>query len=85
MACYVPPCSTQKWLDRVAFMEAAGDRWWPIAGGIYFLQAVKRVNGMRLITPTWSERLVPAQSLAAAPKTVRQPDDAVAARVTEKA
>jgi hypothetical protein len=59
---------------------AAGDRWWPIAGGIYFLQAVKRVNGMRLITPTWSERLVPAQSLAAAPKTVRQPEDAVAAR-----
>jgi hypothetical protein len=28
MACYVPPCSTQKWLDRVAFMERRA-----IAGG----------------------------------------------------
>jgi SAM-dependent methyltransferase len=80
MACYVAPCATQKWLDRVAFMEAAGDRWWPIAGGIYFLQAVKRVNGMRLIMPKWSDRLVPAKSLAAAPKKVQQPEDAVVAR-----
>ena len=71
MACYVPPCATQKWLERVAFMEAAGDRWWPIAGGVYFLQAVKRVHGMRLIMPKWSDRLVPAKSLAAAPKKVR--------------
>jgi SAM-dependent methyltransferase len=82
MACYVPPCATQKWLDRVAFMEAAGDRWWPIAGGVYFLQAVKRVHGMRLITPKWTDRLVPAKSLAAIPKKVAQPEDAVAARVT---
>ena len=71
---------TQKWLDRVAFMEAAGDRWWPIAGGIYFLQAVKRVTSIRLITPKWSDRLVPAQSLAAAPKKVAQPEDAIAVR-----
>jgi SAM-dependent methyltransferase len=80
MACYVPPCRTQKWLDRVAFLEAAGDRWWPIAGGVYFLQAVKRVRGMRIITPRWSERLAPAKSLAPAPKKVREPEDAVAAR-----
>ena len=82
MACYVPPCATQKWLDRVAFMEAAGDRWWPIAGGVYFLQAVKRVNGMRLIMPKWSDRLVPAKSLAAAPKKVAQPEDALVASTT---
>jgi SAM-dependent methyltransferase len=80
MACYVPPCASQKWLDRVAFMEAAGDRWWPIAGGVYFLQAVKRVNAMRLIMPRWSDRLVPANSLAAAPKKVAQPEDALVAR-----
>ena len=80
MACYVPPCATQKWLDRVAFMEAAGDRWWPIAGGVYFLQAVKRVNAMRLILPRWSDRLVPANSLAAVPKKVAQPEDAIAVR-----
>lgn len=80
MRCYVPPCAQQKWLARFGFMEAAGDRWWPMAGGVYFLQAVKRVRGMRLITPKWSDRLAPNKNLAAAPKKVRQPDDAVAAR-----
>lgn len=85
MACYVPPCTTGQWLERVAFMEAAGDRWWPIMGGVYFLQAVKRVHGMRILTPTWSERLAPTKALASAPKKV--PDDAMAARirVTEEA
>ena len=80
MACYTPPCKTQKWLDRLAFMEAAGDRWWPIAGGVYFLQAVKRVQGMRLIMPKWTERLAPAKALASAPKKVARPEDAVTAR-----
>jgi len=28
----------EKWLQRCAFMDPAGDRWWPIAGGVYFLQ-----------------------------------------------
>ena len=34
-------------------MEKAGARWWPIAGGVYVVRAVKRVHGMRLITPAW--------------------------------
>ncbi|MFZ2542481.1 MAG: hypothetical protein WAW75_12015, partial [Gallionella sp.] len=40
------------------FMEVAGDRWWAVSGGVYFLHAVKRVHGMRLIKPQWNERLV---------------------------
>ena len=80
MRCYAPPCAQQKWLARFGFMEPAGDRWWPMAGGVYFLQAVKRVRGMRLITPRWSDRLAPNKNLAVLPKKVRQPDDAVAAR-----
>lgn len=80
MSCYIPPCVNRKWLDRFAFMEAAGDRWWPIAGGVYFLQAVKRVRGMRIIMPAWSDRVAPEKRLAAAPKKVRQPEDAVIAR-----
>lgn len=71
MSCYVPPCTQQKWLERCGFLESAGDRWWPMAGGVYFLQAVKRVRGVRLIMPKWSDRLVPKKSLAAAPKRVR--------------
>lgn len=51
--CYRPPCSTQRWLDRTAFMEGAGDRWWPICGAVYLLAAVKRVRGMRLVGRVW--------------------------------
>lgn len=54
--CYVPPCRTQRWLDRVRFMERAGDRWWPICGAVYLVAAVKRVRGMRLVGPAWKRR-----------------------------
>jgi SAM-dependent methyltransferase len=64
LACYVPPCKTEKWLERFAFMEAAGDRWWGIAGGVYMLQAIKRVHGMRLITPNWRNKQERAPNLA---------------------
>lgn len=80
MSCYVPPCTQQKWLGHCGFMEAAGDRWWPMAGGVYFLQAVKRVRGMRLIMPKWSDRLVPKKNLAAAPKRVGKTGESVTAR-----
>ena len=55
VCCYAPPFSQEKWLKRFSFMEAAGDRWWPFSGGIYFLTAVKRVHGMRVIKPEWKE------------------------------
>lgn len=80
MSCYIPPCAAEKWLERFAFVEAAGDRWWPIAGGVYFLQAVKRVRGLRFIMPKWSDRLAPKKSLAAVPKKVARPEEALTAR-----
>lgn len=80
MSCYAPPCRQKKWLDRFGFMDKAGDRWWPMGGGVYFLQAVKRVHGMRLIMPAWKDRLVPKKNLAAIPKKVSEPRDAAAAR-----
>ena len=42
--------------QRCAFFESIGDRWWPIAGGVYFLRATKRVLGMRMLTPAWQRR-----------------------------
>jgi SAM-dependent methyltransferase len=66
-AAYAPPFQKIKWLERFAFMEAAGDRWWAVSGGIYFLHAVKRVPGMRLIKPQWNSRLV-ERLLPVAPK-----------------
>jgi SAM-dependent methyltransferase len=80
MGCYAPPCAQQKWLDRFRFMDKAGDRWWPMGGGVYFLQAVKRVHGMRLIMPAWKDTLVPKKNLATLPKKVSEPPEAAAAR-----
>ncbi len=56
MACYAPPVDNSRWLHGFRFMEAAGDRWWAMGGGVYLLHAVKRVHGMRLITPRWEEK-----------------------------
>ncbi|MEZ5740191.1 MAG: class I SAM-dependent methyltransferase [Burkholderiaceae bacterium] len=54
--CYRPPFRTDRWLERTAFLESAGDRWWPICGGVYTITAVKRVRGMRIIGPAWKQR-----------------------------
>jgi len=47
--CYQPPCRTEKWLARWNWIDPVGDRWWPVLGSAYFLSAVKRVRGMRLV------------------------------------
>ncbi len=66
LCCYAPPFKQEKWRQRFKFMEAAGDRWWPISGGVYFLHAIKHTHGMRIIKPGWKNcldtkgRMVPA-------------------------
>lgn len=57
-AAYAPPVHQSKWLERFDLLESAGERWWPGGGGVYFLHAVKRVHGMRLIKPQWNNGLV---------------------------
>lgn len=66
MTCYAPPCRNPSWLGRFQGMDKAGDRWWPMTGGIYFIEARKRVLGMRLIRPNW-------QSAKLKPKLVPRP------------
>lgn len=51
--CYRPAVRSDTWLERWAWMDAAGARWWPIVGAAYFVVAVKRVRGMRLLGPAW--------------------------------
>ena len=47
--CYRPPLLSQTWLARLEWMERSGERWWPVFGAVYFVVAVKRVRGMRLV------------------------------------
>lgn len=66
--CYAPPFAQARWLERFAFMEQAGARWWPILGGVYVVRAVKRVHGMRVITPAWRKERARRRALAAMPQ-----------------
>ncbi len=62
--CYAPAVTTHRWLERWRFMDKAGDRWWPVCGGTYILQGVKRVQGMRMIMPNWREKGAAAKRLS---------------------
>jgi SAM-dependent methyltransferase len=64
--CYRSAVSGEKWLNRFAWMDKAGARWWPIFGAVYFIVATKKVRGMRLLSPAWKS--VPSRS--GAPVTV---------------
>lgn len=85
MCSYAPPLTSEKWSRRWSFLEAAGDRWWPFAGGVYYLHGIKRVQGMRLITPQWKTVQVKKKTLAAVPHKTNGRDDAIAARTNHAA
>ena len=65
--CYLPPVRSAQWLTRLAWMDRTGERWWPVFGAVYFIVAVKRVRGMRLVGLVRDQRVVPK----AAPAPVR--------------
>ena len=66
---YRPALTHARWLDRFAWMDPLGARWWPIFGAVYFVVAVKRVRGMRLIE---SVRREPGRRRAVAVAVRRQ-------------
>ena len=61
--CWRPALKSQKWLDRYGWIDPVGERWWPIFGAAYFLVAVKRVRGVKLIGKAWR----PSAGIATAP------------------
>ena len=58
------PVNRDGWLKRSGWIERAGDRWWPVFGALYFLVAVKRVRGMRLVGLVKTNRALPAKAPA---------------------
>lgn len=60
---YRPAVGSEAWLERFRWLDAIGERWWPILGAVYFLVAVKRVRGLRLLSAEWRR----AASRASAP------------------
>lgn len=49
--CYRPAVKSEGMLQRFAWLDALGEKYWSIFGAVYFVVAVKRVRGMRMITP----------------------------------
>jgi SAM-dependent methyltransferase len=70
-SCYVPPLTHAGWLKRLRLIEPTGNKWWAVCGGVYFVQAIKRVPGMRLIKPKWNNGLV-GRLLPSTPKLNRE-------------
>ncbi len=46
---WCPPFGSERGLARMAWLETAGARGWPVLGAVYLIEAVKRVRGMRLV------------------------------------
>lgn len=63
---WTPALGSERWMQRLGWMERAGERWWPILGGVYLLMATKRVPGGRLL-PARQWRTVRSPAAAAAP------------------
>jgi SAM-dependent methyltransferase len=57
--CYKPALSSDKWLQRMNWADQIGSRWAPIFGAAYFLVAVKRVHGVRLMGSPWKASVLP--------------------------
>ena len=71
--CYRPAVSSLRSLERFAWMDPVGERSWPIFGALYFLVAVKRVRGMRLLEPAWKAQKATANAPVAIANQVRRP------------
>ncbi len=74
MTAYQPPIQSEKWRDRLAFIEKAGDRWCPGLGGVYVIVGRKRqmlATAMSANTRTW-RRLIPTIARPVSQQAARQ-------------
>ena len=49
-------------LARFGWMDRVGARWWPIFGAAYFMVAVKRSAGPKLVGAAWKKSPIPANA-----------------------
>ena len=58
--CWRPAVRSARSLARFAWMDGLGQRWWPVFGAGYFMVAVKRSHGPKLVGAHWKAAPVPA-------------------------
>ena len=72
-AVFLPPVASNRNRRRLAWLERAGRRWWPLAGGVYFLLGIKRRAHLRIITPSFKSRAAfPARAAGEQPPLHKQ-------------
>jgi hypothetical protein len=60
-------------MAKMAFLEKAGDRWWPVLGSVFMVSAIKRVSTLTMVglidngKPAKSAQLNPATNLQGHP------------------
>ncbi len=85
MHCYEPPINNQQWLNRFAWMDQLGSRWWPMMGGVYFIVAKKRVVNMHLLKPNWKKNSLKSRLAVTSPqKTKPNQQQKIKQQKTEK-
>jgi len=55
MLYYRPPLANVRNMERLRFLDKAGNRWWPLTGAVYLTVARKRVVGMTPLRPEWRQ------------------------------
>lgn len=66
MLFYRPPLMAERLMERLAFLDRMGDRWWPLMAGVYLVVAKKRVAGMTPLRVEWKQKKL-AGNFAASP------------------
>lgn len=54
--CYLPLCLDSVWMQRWQKFDVWGPRWWSLAGAVYMMSAVKRVQAIRMVGPSWKNK-----------------------------
>lgn len=64
--CHAPAIEAQAWLNWWLWLDHVGNKVWPVLGGAYCVLAVKKVHGMRLLSPGWRSQKAQGRSMPAA-------------------
>ena len=62
--CFVPPVKSSNIRARLAFLDKAGARWWPMWAAVFILVVRKREMGLTPLVVGWSRRKRIAPGLA---------------------
>jgi SAM-dependent methyltransferase len=67
--CYRLPLRSASGMQKMGFLEKAGDRWWPVLGSVFIVSAIKRTSTLTLVgriektSPTTQAQLNPVANL----------------------